>query len=94
MTRIVLLVLAALLLSAAPASAACNCQCVNGQVQLICQNAYDPPVMCVPTLCPLPMPRLAPLVPPQLPPLGTKQCYPVQVWDPDTRLYVWRTVCR
>jgi hypothetical protein len=50
------------------ANAACTCQCVDGQMQPLCQSAIDLPPICPATICPIAAPSLAPLKPPTLPP--------------------------
>lgn len=82
----------ALLLIAGKANAACNCRCVDGQVQPICDRAVDLPRPCPPTLCPLPAPSVAPISRPTLPPLGTSQCRQAQVCGPSG--CGWQEVCR
>jgi hypothetical protein len=90
---IVLTLIVLLSSSSGEAIAACQCACVNGGVQAICQSTMDLPPLCSPTLCPLTPPALAPLNPPHLPPLGTSQCRPRQVFDPNLGRYVWRELC-
>ena len=53
------------------ASAECICQCVNGHMQPLCQNAIDLPPICPPTICPIMSPSIAPINPPTIPPIGT-----------------------
>lgn len=89
-----LLLFAAALLATSAAQAECACRCVNGEVRPICTSAMDLPPLCAPTLCPLTPPSLAPLQPMQLPPLGTQSCRQVQVLNPRTGQYQWRTVCQ
>jgi hypothetical protein len=78
---------------AQPATAGCVCQCVNGQVQAICQSAIDLKPMCSPTLCPLVPPSLKPIDSPRLPPLGTTHCHNQQVWNPQSGKYEWQQLC-
>jgi hypothetical protein len=91
--RSIALTLIVLLSSSEETIAACQCACVNGGVQAICQSTMDLPPLCSPTLCPLVPPSLTPLNPPHLPPLGTSHCRPKQVWDPSVGQYVWKELC-
>ena len=74
--------------------AACSCQCVNGQMQPICNNSMDMPPMCPPTMCPMTPPSVAPISPSTMPPLGTSQCSNEQVLNQYTRQYEWKRICR
>jgi hypothetical protein len=76
-----------------PAQAACVCQCVNGQMQPICENAMDLPPLCPPTICGIVPPSIRPIAPPMIPPIGTNSCGPEQVQNLVTGIYEWRTVC-
>jgi hypothetical protein len=76
------------------ANAACVCRCVDGEMKPLCQSSIDLPPICPPTLCPIVPPRLAPLDPPRLPPLGTTECRQEQVFNPITKQYEWKRVCR
>jgi hypothetical protein len=91
--RSVLFALALLLPGGATANAACSCQCVDGQVQPLCQSAIDLPPVCAPTICPIAAPSLPPLTPPILAPLGTSQCSQAQICDPSGNCQ-WQQVCR
>lgn len=42
-----------ILLFGGAANAACTCQCVNGQMQPLCQSSIDLPPICPPTICPI-----------------------------------------
>jgi hypothetical protein len=88
-----LLVAAFLFVAPHFATAACTCQCVNGQVEAICQSAIDLKPLCSPTLCPLVPPALRPIESPTLPPLGTTQCHNQQVWNPSQGRYEWVRLC-
>ncbi|HKU54911.1 MAG TPA: hypothetical protein VJP60_06075 [Rhizomicrobium sp.] len=97
MTRILRLSLAAaalILAGSDPGHAACQCACVDGQVQTVCQNAIDLKPICSPQICQLVPPSLRPIQAPTIPPIGTSSCAPQQVFNPSTRLYEWRTLCR
>jgi len=76
-----------------PASAECICQCVNGQMRPLCQNAIELPPICPPTICPIMSPSIAPINPPTLPPLGTSQCRQARVCDTFGNCQ-WQQVCR
>jgi hypothetical protein len=82
-----------LLASVAHANAQCVCQCVDGQMQPLCQSAIDFPPLCPPTICPITSPSIAPIDPPILPPLGTTQCRQARVCDPSGHCR-WQQVCR
>jgi hypothetical protein len=81
------------LMGAGIASAECECACVNGTVQAICQSAIDLQPICAPTICPITPPAVTPIMAPQVPPIGTSQCAPRQVYDPATGQYVWQDLC-
>ena len=83
-----------LLLSSGSALADCYCTCINGEVEAICDHAYEMRPLCSPRLCPLVPPSLQPIQPPTLPPLGTEVCEQEQVWDYNYGKYVWKTICR
>lgn len=76
------------------AHAGCSCECVNGQVQAICDSAIDLRPICAPRVCGIAPPSVAPVQPPMLPPLGTSSCAPQMVQNPQTMMYEWRTICR
>lgn len=93
MKRLLPLIFAAFF--AADAAAQCQCACVNGRVQAICSSAFDLKPLCPPRMCPATgIPGLPPLAGNDLPPLGTTQCRNVKVYNPQTRRYEWRKVCR
>jgi hypothetical protein len=75
------------------AHASCVCECVDGRMQPICQNAIDLPPLCPMTLCPLASPSIAPLPRPTLPPLGTSQCRQARVCDRFGNCQ-WQQVCQ
>jgi hypothetical protein len=75
------------------AYADCTCQCVNGHMQPLCDNAIDLPPICPPTVCPIMSPSIAPISPPTLPPLGTTSCQQARVCDPYGNCR-WEQVCR
>ncbi len=82
-----------LLLASGAAHASCACQCVDGQMQPLCDSAIDLPPLCPPTTCPLTAPSLAPLYPLKLPPLGTSHCRQARVCDASGNCR-WQRVCR
>ena len=91
-TVLVLLLMAGLL--AGVANASCVCRCVNGEVRALCESTIDLPPICPPKICPIVPPSIEPIQKPTLPPIGTKECRQVQVLNPDTNRYEWRTVCQ
>ena len=80
-------------LEAVPASAACVCRCVNEVMQPLCDNAIQVRPICPPTVCPIAPPSIAPINPRRVPPVGTQECVQRQVFNPQTHMYEWRTVC-
>lgn len=77
-----------------PAAAACQCSCVNGQVQPICSSSIDIRPICTPRICPIVPPAVRPIATPVVPPIGTRSCRMEQVLNPYTGQYEWRSVCR
>lgn len=76
-----------LLLGGAAANAACTCQCVDRQMQPLCDSAISPPIVCKPAVCPPPRPAVArPVVAPE-------GCRQARVCDGD-RNCRWELVCR
>ncbi len=90
---LVFVVLGEVVLVATPAKAACVCRCVEGIMQPLCDNTIEIRPICPPTVCPITPPGIPPITPPQVPPLGTRQCVQRQVFNPQTGMYEWRTVC-
>ena len=76
------------------ASAACVCRCVGGEVKALCQSSIDLPPICAPQVCPIVPPAVAPIPAPRVPPIGTSSCKEVQVLNPVTNRYEWRSVCK
>ena len=68
--------------------------CVNGQVQALCTNAWEIRPICSPTICALVPPSIRPIEMPRIPPIGTTSCSNQQVLSPYTRQYEWRQLCR
>ncbi len=75
------------------ASAGCTCQCINGEVQPLCDSSIDLPPICPPTVCPIAPPSIAPISPPTIPPIGTSGCYQAQVCDAFGNCR-WQQVCQ
>lgn len=75
------------------AQASCDCVCVNGRVQQLCDTAYDIPAFCAAQICPIAEPPIRPIMPPTIPPIGTTSCGPEQVFNPLTGQYEWHVVC-
>jgi hypothetical protein len=75
------------------ADAACVCQCVDGEMQPLCQSSIDLPPICPPAVCPIAPPSVTPINPPTLPPLGTSQCRQARVCDAFGNCQ-WQQVCR
>lgn len=88
-----LIAIALLLASSIAARAACECQCVDGRMQPLCDSAIDMRPMCPAMLCPMAPPSLAPIAPQTLPPLGTTQCRQARVCDVMGHCG-WQEVCR
>lgn len=77
-----------------PAQANCVCRCVNGEVRALCTSTLDIQPICSPAICPIVPPSIAPIQGPMIPPLGTQGCRQVQVLNPTTGQYQWRTICQ
>lgn len=90
---VVLSVLLLLALNVERANAECICQCVDGQMQPLCQSSIDLPPICPPAVCPIAPSSITPLNPPTLPPLGTSQCRQARVCDTFGNCQ-WQQVCR
>jgi hypothetical protein len=77
-----------LLLGGTAANAACTCQCVDGRMQPLCDDAFvNRPVVCKPAVCPVLKPVVAP---PTVAPSGCRQA---RVCDGD-RNCRWELVCQ
>lgn len=74
-------------------NAGCLCQCVNGQMQPLCDNSIEIPPICPPVICPIAPPSIAPIQPPTIPPLGTSFCRQAQVCDTYGNCR-WQQVCQ
>lgn len=88
------LLCASVLVLSHAAYANCECTCVNGQPQVLCQSTIDVPPICTPRVCPIQTPSVAPIEQPRIPPLNTSSCHEAQVLNPNTNMYEWRSVCR
>ena len=73
--------------------AGCTCQCVNGEIQPLCNSALDIPPICMPTICPIMMPSIAPIEMPRIPLIGTSSCRQARICD-QWGNYRWQEVCR
>ena len=74
------------------AFATCECMCVNGKMQPICESALDIPLPCV-GICSIAPPSVPPIQTPTIPPIGTSKCVQKQIKNPYSGIYEWRTVC-
>ncbi|NHZ97471.1 hypothetical protein F2P46_17340 [Massilia sp. CCM 8734] len=82
------------MLATTQASAACECSCVGGQVQAICQSSLEVRPICPPRVCPITPPAVPPISTPSVPPIGTKQCKNEQVYNNVSGRYEWKEICR
>ena len=76
----------------APASAACQCVCMNGEVEAVCSSSIDVQPICAPRVCPIVPPAVRPIDPPRVPPVGASTCRSEQVWNGEE--YEWVEICR
>lgn len=79
--------------TAKPAGAACNCLCVNGRMQAVCERVTEIQPVCPLRLCPSRRAEMAPLGPLVVPPLGTSKCRQAWVCDSQRRCS-WQPLCR
>ena len=77
----------------AAAMANCVCECVDGQVQVLCENATDRRPYCQYQTCPTVNYSTPPVGSQGALPLGTTSCQPTQVYNWQTRRYEWTEVC-
>jgi hypothetical protein len=91
--RSVLFALALLLIGGSAAEAACTCQCVDGQMQPVCDSGINRPMVCPQRVCRPPKPSVAPVIPPNVLPLGGAECKQAQVCDAAGKC-TWEQVCR
>lgn len=87
-------VLLGLVLMVTSARAGCSCQCVNGQMQALCESAIDIRPICPPTICGIVPPSIRPIETPMIPPIGTRSCRKEQVQNRYTGMYEWQTICQ
>jgi hypothetical protein len=92
MTRLLVFIVG-MMLASTSAYAGCACQCVNGEMQPLCDSAIDLPPICPPTICGIAPPSIPPIAAPILPPLGTSYCRQAQVCDTWGNCR-WQQVCR
>lgn len=78
--------------AAGPASATCQCVCMNGNVEAVCSSSIDIQPICPPRVCPIVPPAVRPIDPPRVPPVGTSNCRSEQVWNGEK--YEWIEICR
>jgi len=76
------------------AHANCDCVCVNGHVEQLCDSSYDMPTICAAQICPIAPPTLAPLAPAVIPPIGTSSCWMDRIYNSITGQYEWTMVCQ
>ena len=75
-----------------PANAACQCVCMNGEVEAVCSSSLDLQPICPPRICPIVPPAVRPIDPPRVPPVGASTCRSEQVWNGEQ--YEWVEICR
>lgn len=75
------------------ANAACQCVCMNGEMQAVCSSTLDIEPICPPRICPITPPSVEPIQRPRVPPVGTSNCVQRQIYNEYTRRYEWREVC-
>jgi hypothetical protein len=68
--------------------ASCECLCIDGRTQPVCDNPSDQARICPARECP----STKAISPPQIPPSGIATCAPEQVQDPDTHQLEWRII--
>lgn len=88
----ILILLLSLFLFNTASFAACECVCIDGKKEPICESALDIPPPCI-GICAIATPRVPPIQTPSIPPIGTTKCVQKQVQNPYTGKYEWRTVC-
>ena len=74
------------LLGGTAANAACTCRCVDGQMQSLCDDLINRPVVCKPTVCRVLKPAVAPPI------VAPSECRQARVCDRD-RNCRWELVC-
>ena len=77
-----------LLLGGTAANAACTCQCVDGQMQPLCDDAFvNKPIVCKPAICPPPRPAVS------RPVIAPEGCRQARVCDGGSNCR-WELVCQ
>lgn len=71
----------------------CQCLCVDGSMQAICDTHYEVRPICQPRVCPIVPPSVRPIQTPTIPPVGTISCRQAQVYNESTNKYEWQNVC-
>jgi len=74
-----------------PAFAMCTCECVDGAVQALCDNALEVAPVCPARICPAVPPSLP--SPSMRPPAGASAYRAVQMLNPLPERYQWRQIC-
>ena len=59
----------------------------------ICDNAFDPPAVNMPSIQPIQRPQIRPIQTPTIPPIGTTQCRIQSVYNPVTRQWENKRIC-
>ena len=72
----------------------CECVCMNGQNQPVCDSSIEIRPICPPQICPIEPPSIPPIQQPTIPPVGTQSCQQEQVYNENSGQYEWRTICR
>lgn len=75
------------------AYAACQCVCMDGEVQAVCTSALDIEPICAPRICPIVPPAIEPIQRPRVPPIGTSKCVQRLIYNDQTKKYEWQEVC-
>lgn len=75
-------------------NAGCTCECVDGQVQALCESSIDLKPICPPKICPQTPPAVKPIDAPVVPPVGTTHCTNKFVYNNETHQYEWMEVCQ
>lgn len=75
------------------ADAACQCVCMDGEVQAVCTSALDIEPICAPRICPIVPPAIEPIQKPRVPPIGTSKCVQKLIYNDQTKKYEWQEVC-
>lgn len=90
--RTFLLALSLILFGVGATHAECICQCVDGEMEPLCESSIDLRPICPLTMCPIVAPSTAPIDTPTIPPPGTSQCKPARVCDTFGNCR-WQRVC-